>query len=103
MIEDEPAQNSNGGAACRVHLKVVPGSRASEVVGALGERLKVKVAAPAEGGKANRAACGLLAAALGVPERAVTIIAGLTNPAKTARVEGVSAAQAREKLGLGGG
>ncbi|MFA6047174.1 MAG: DUF167 domain-containing protein [Phycisphaerales bacterium] len=100
MISDEPSQTSKTATACRIDLKVVPGSRASKVVGALGERLKVKVAAPPEDGKANRALCELLAAALGVPERAVSIVAGASNPEKTARVEGLSAARAREKLGL---
>lgn len=101
MIWDDPAQTSKAAPACRIDLKVVPGSRASKVVGALGARLKVKVAAPPEDGKANRAVCELLATALGVPERGVTIVAGASSPEKTARVEGLNAAAAREKLGLG--
>ncbi|MBI1189275.1 MAG: DUF167 domain-containing protein [Tepidisphaera sp.] len=100
MITDEPAQNAKSPAACRIDLKVVPGSRATAVVGRLGERLKVKVAAPPEGGKANRAVCELLAEVLGVSERAVSIIAGHGSAEKTARVEGVSAAAARKKLDL---
>lgn len=100
MISDEPAQTSNLPPTCRIELKVVPGSRASKVVGPLGDRLKIKVAAAPEDGKANRAVCELLAEALGVSARAVSIIAGATSPEKTARVEGVSAAQARERLGL---
>lgn len=102
MISDEPAQTSKTVPACRIDLKVVPGSRSSKIVGPLGERLKVKVAAPPEDGKANRAVCELLAAALGVADRAVTIAAGHSNAEKTARVEGLSAGAAREKLGLGG-
>lgn len=39
---------------------VVPGSKRTEVVGRHGDTLKVKVSAPAEGGKANEAMLRLL-------------------------------------------
>lgn len=96
MVEDEP-----GAIACRVRLKVVPGSRANAVVGPLGDRLKVKVAAPPEDGKANAAVCALLAGVLGVSRRAVTIVAGQTHPEKTARVEGMTAAEVMARLAPG--
>jgi uncharacterized protein (TIGR00251 family) len=57
-----------------LRLKVVPGASRSAVVGPLGERLKVRIAAPPEGGKANQAVCALLAAWAGVAE--VRLIAG---------------------------
>lgn len=66
-------------------LKVVPGASRSEVVGPLGDRLKVRVAAPAEAGKANRAVIELLEAWLGV--KGVTIVAGASSAEKTVRVE----------------
>ncbi len=94
MVDDEPGVN-----ACRIRLKVVPGSRADKVVGPLGDRLKVKVAAPPEDGKANAAVCALLAEALGVSPKAVTIVAGHTNPEKSARVEGLTAAEVLARLG----
>jgi uncharacterized protein (TIGR00251 family) len=68
-----------------IRLKVVPGASRSEVVGPLGDRLKVRVAAPAEAGKANRAVVELLEAWLGV--RGVTIVAGASSAEKTVRVE----------------
>ena len=67
-----------------IRLKVVPGASRSEVVGPLGDRLKVRVAAPAEAGKANRAVVELLEAWLGV--KGVTIVAGAASAEKTARV-----------------
>ena len=84
----------------RLRVKVVPGASRSRVVGLLGDRIKVAAAAPAESGKANRAVCRLLADALGVASRAVTIVEGRTNPLKCIEVAGVDAASARKALGL---
>ena len=52
---------------CRLPVKVVPGAARSEVAGRLGAAVKVRVAAPPEGGQANRAVCALLAERLGLP------------------------------------
>jgi len=68
------------------------------VVGPLGDRLKVRVAVAPEDGRANQAVCELLAEALGVAARAVTIMAGHASPLKTVRVEGLSAADAAAKI-----
>jgi uncharacterized protein len=77
---------------------VVPGARSSRLAGALGDRLKVRVAAPPQDGRANREVCELLAAALGLRPAAVTITAGHASPEKTARVTGCSAARAAAAL-----
>jgi uncharacterized protein (TIGR00251 family) len=69
-------------------VKVVPGASRTEIVGSLGNRLKVRVAAPAEGGKANRALVELIREWLGT--RAVEIVAGLSSREKTVRVFGLS-------------
>ena len=111
-IQDEPTDPAAAGTshskrasqgrtqpmACRMLVKVVPGSRSSSIVGMLGDRLKIKVAAPPEDGKANAAVCALMAETLGIATRAVEVIAGTSNPEKTLRVTGVSAADARSKL-----
>ncbi len=88
MIEDErpPAQG------VLVALKVVPGSRKDQVVGRLGDRLKVKVAAPPEGGRANEAVRRVIAEAVGVPERDVEVVSGHGCPEKVVRVAGKRAA-----------
>jgi len=96
FIHDEPAAGGRQ-LAVRIRLKVVPGSRKEQIVGPLGDRLKVKVSAPPEQGKANQAVCELLARALNVDTRRVEIIAGLSNPEKVARVEGVSSAMLAPK------
>jgi len=100
LIEDEPAAEKGAPPAIRIALKVVPGSRKDEVAGLLGTRLKVKVAAPPEDGKANKAVCRVLAEHLGVSPRAVSIIAGHTSAEKIARVEGLTARDASSLLPL---
>lgn len=90
MFTDEPTTSA---PACRVSVKVVPGARRSEVVGRLGDRLKVRVAAPPEDGKANRAVCELLAAAVGCRAADVSVIAGHANPEKVLLVRGRTAAE----------
>lgn len=73
-----------------LRLKVVPGSSRSVIVGPLGDRLKVKVAAPPEGGKANKEVVEVVRRWTGAKD--VVVVAGLTNPEKTVRVIGVDAA-----------
>lgn len=75
--------------ACRVHVKVVPGARQNRVVGLLGDRLKVQVAAPPEDGKANAAVIELLATTLKIDRSRVELLSGASSPRKTFRV-GVS-------------
>jgi uncharacterized protein len=70
-------------------IKVVPGASRTEVAGVLGDRLKVRVAAPPEGGKANRALVEVLSRWLGV--RDVEIVAGHSSAEKVVRVSGVFA------------
>ena len=71
-----------------LRLKAVPGASRDEIAAVMhhpdGVRLKVRVSAPPEGGKANKAICKLLARELGCKPGDVEIIAGHTNPEKTA-------------------
>lgn len=83
---------------CRIALRVVPGSRRDAIVGWLGERLKVKVAAPPQDGRANQGVIRLLARALGVNEKSVTIISGEHAPEKVVEIAGVDPAWARQRL-----
>ena len=62
-----------------------------EIVGALGDRLKIRVAQPPEGGRANEAIRALLAHALGVSERDIELVQGQANPQKSFRVRAASA------------
>ncbi len=66
-----------------VKVKVVPGASRDQVVGQLGDALKVRVAAPPEDGKANKAVIRLLAGHFGVDRKRVRIVSGLTSHVKT--------------------
>lgn len=85
-------------ATCRLKIKAVPGASRSEIVGRLGESLKIRVAAPPEGGKANREVLALLAAKLGLAAARVTLISGQSSPAKVIEVSGCTAEQAWARL-----
>jgi uncharacterized protein (TIGR00251 family) len=82
-----------------IRIKAVPGASRDGIAGAVGDRLKVRVSAPPEGGHANRAICRLVAAALGVRPRQVTIERGRTSPEKTLRVTRCDADLARAAFG----
>ena len=83
---------------CRLKVKAVPGASRSEIVGKLGEALKVRVAAPPEGGKANREIVALVAAKLGLSLNCVAVLSGQSSPAKVLSVEGLSAEDAWARL-----
>ena len=90
-----------GAGAVTLRVKAVPGSSRDRVAGLLGDRVKVCVTAPPEGGKANAAIAALLAAALGVERGAVELRAGHGGSEKSFVVRGVSAAEAVARLGIG--
>ena len=86
------------GPACRLRVKVVPGASRSEVVGLLGAAVKVRVAAPPEGGQANREVCALLAERLGLPLAQVTVVAGPASPNKVIGLVGIAETEAKARL-----
>jgi len=79
-------------ATCRgyvLRLTVVPGARQTEVVGLLGDRLKVRVKAPPEKGAANQELLSFLAGRLGLPKRAFKLLGGQSR-AKVVEVHDLS-------------
>lgn len=92
-IEPDPNQH-----ATIVRLKAVPGASRDQIAGLLGDRLKIRVAAAPEGGKANKAICALIAARCAVRTQDVRVIAGTASPLKSVRIEGLDAADARARL-----
>ncbi len=79
-----------------LHLHVSPGASRSRVEGWRTdpdgtERLRVRVAAPPEKGKANKAVVKLLADALGVAPRDIEVVRGATSRSKTLQIAGTEA------------
>ncbi len=89
---------SESTAETRITIKAVPGARRDEIVGMLGDRLKVRVIAPPEGGRANAAICALIADALGVKARQVEVVSGHASAEKTIRVAGAEPESVRKLL-----
>ena len=77
-----------------------PGASRSEVTGVADGYVRVRLAAPAQEGKANAELARLLASLLGVRRRDVTLAAGATGRRKVVRVRGIDPAAAHEKLRL---
>jgi uncharacterized protein YggU (UPF0235/DUF167 family) len=75
-----------------IAVKVQPKARRPGLQGTMpaadGTRLRIGVGEAAEGGKANRAACAILARALGVSSSAVTVVIGASNREKVIHVSG---------------
>ena len=85
--------------AIRLSIKAVPGAKRDEIAGRLGERLKVRVSAPPEGGKANEAICALIAAATGVKPRDVRIVSGHGRAEKVVEITGATEASVNALMG----
>ena len=69
---------------------VVPNASRSQVVGLLGDRVKVKVASPPEKGMANQAVIDTVRSATGV--KRITVVAGRTTRFKTLELKDASLA-----------
>lgn len=76
----------------RIAVHVTPRAARDEVAGWRGAELGVRVKVPPDGGRANAAACEVLARSLGVPKRAVRVVRGETSRHKQVEVEGVDEA-----------
>ena len=85
--------------SCTLAIKAIPNAPHSEVLGWLGEALKVKVHAPPVEGRANEVLCEFLAEALGLPRRAVTVLRGDTSRQKLVRIDGLSLEATKARLG----
>jgi len=91
------------GSQARLSLRVSPGARKSAVVGRYGERWKIRVAAPAESGKANEALIELLGQTLGVARSQLRVVAGASSRDKIVEVTGIDAEESGRLLGVSAG
>ena len=82
-----------------IAVKVVPRAAKDEIIGWLEGVLKVRVQAPPEDGRANRALEALLAEALGLKKNAVTVAAGRSSARKRVEVAGLARDEIVRRLG----
>lgn len=97
-----PLRIEQSGPDVLLWTKAVPGSSRDQISGVLGDRLKVKVAAAPEAGKANAAICRLLAMHFRLKPNQVTIEHGHNSSEKTVRLAGCSSAMIETRLAGGG-
>ena len=91
---------SSAERSCTLAIKAIPNAPRSAVVGWRGDALKVKVHAPPVEGRANDTLCEFLADTLGLPRRAVTVLRGDTSRQKLIRIDGLTLADVKAKLGV---
>jgi uncharacterized protein (TIGR00251 family) len=90
--------DAEGTAVIRLHVQ--PGAGRTAVVGRHGDAVKVRVAAPPEGGRANDAVVALVAATFDVKLAQVTLISGESSRAKRVQIDGVEEAEIERLLEL---
>jgi hypothetical protein len=81
-------------------VKVIPNASRTEVVGWLGEDLKIRLQAVPENGKANKALIKFLAGQLKCQRKQIILESGEFSPQKRLRIEGVERAQLISLLGI---
>jgi uncharacterized protein len=83
-----------------VSVRVQPRARRDELAGERAGALLVRVTAPPVDGKANAAACRLIARRLRIAPGRVRVVLGATARDKLVDVEGIDAGVLRRELGL---
>jgi uncharacterized protein (TIGR00251 family) len=71
------------GAQLLLDIKAVPGSSKSQIAGVSENRLRIKIAAAPEDGKANAELRAFLAKTLDCPKKDITLVAGEKSRLKT--------------------
>lgn len=74
----------------RLTVRVTPKSSRDEIVGWVGDELRIKVSAAPEDGKANAAVERLVAAACGLARSRVSVVRGHKARVKQLEIEGVT-------------
>lgn len=82
----------------KLDLKIVPGAATEGLAGWLGDRLKIRVRAPADKGKANAAVLALLAEALDIPMSSIWLISGQSSAQKQVAISGLNERLIRARL-----
>ncbi|MCH2140320.1 MAG: DUF167 family protein [Phycisphaerales bacterium] len=80
-----------------LRIKAVPGASRDVIAELLGDRIKIRVAAPPAGGQANRAICKLLST---MTSSTATIESGHASALKSVRIAAVTPETVASTLGL---
>lgn len=81
-----------------IRVRVIPRAAKSGVAGTRGDAWLVRLHAAAVEGAANAELIEVLADALGVPKRAVSIVSGERSREKRVRIAGITLEDARSRL-----
>jgi uncharacterized protein (TIGR00251 family) len=87
MSEHPELSPTDNGVFLAVHVQ--PGAGRTDVVGRHGDALKLRVAAPPTGNRANEAVVELVAREFNLKREAVTLTSGATSRQKRLKLEGV--------------
>lgn len=79
-------------------IKAVPGASRDQISGVLGDRLKIRVSAPPEGGKANKAIIALITKTFALKSSQVEIESGHAHAEKTLRLRTTTIAKLHKWL-----
>ena len=93
-----PAWWACEGEVVRLSLAIQAGAKQSGVLGEHDGALKIKIAAPAVDGAANRALIAFLAERLGLRQRDVTLVRGQSSKRKLVHLDLASSSQAPGEL-----
>jgi uncharacterized protein (TIGR00251 family) len=92
------ALTTHGDTGSSLRVRAQPGASRERIVGVHGDALKVAVSAPPERGRANERIAEVLAAALDVPLRAITLLSGATSRDKRFAIVGRTPEECRSRL-----
>jgi uncharacterized protein len=96
-LDAAPALSPDGDGT-RVRVRTVPRAAASGIAGLHGDQVKVRVCAPPVDGRANAEVAAVLADALGVRVRDVTLVSGGRGRSKVLRVTGLTPPEVARRL-----
>ena len=93
---DDLFEIAGDGVALRVHVQPAAGRTA--IAGRHGDAVKVRVAAPPEGGRANEVCAALLAETFGLPGASVELTSGAKSRSKRFRLGPIEVEEFRRLL-----
>lgn len=85
---------------CTISVRVIPRASKAGIAGTRGDAVLIRLTAPPVEGAANAELVEVLAEALDVSKRAVSIVSGERGRQKRVRIDGMTTALVRSKLNL---